>query len=138
VQVGIGKSAGGWHFTLRGKINVETNDLSPREFPMSVNPIPAGFHTIAPNIIVKNIDAALSFCNQAISLKFQLLSIQFTSEAFETGRKMHYEKAPRFRRSRLGWAPPPLRCAVQGFAPLRRRSRVTAVVCPVGKDYRRA
>ena len=34
---------------------------------------------------------------------------------------MHYERAPRFRRSRLDVAPPPLRCAVQGFAPLRRR-----------------
>ncbi len=51
---------------------------------------------------------------------------------------MHYERAPRFRRSKPDEAPPPLRCAVQGFAPLRRRSRVTAVVCPVGKDYRRA
>jgi len=40
-----------------------------------------------------------------------------------TGRlgSMHYERAPRFRRSRLDVAPPPLRCAVQGFAPLRRR-----------------
>src|ERR1700733_16195269 len=28
---------------------------------------------------------------------------------------MHYEKAPRFRRSKLGWGPPPLRCAVQGL-----------------------
>jgi hypothetical protein len=34
---------------------------------------------------------------------------------------MHYERAPRFRRSKPGEAPPPLRCAVQGFAPLRRR-----------------
>ena len=51
---------------------------------------------------------------------------------------MHYERAPRFRRSKPDEAPPPLRCAVQGFAPLRRRSRVTAVVCSVGKDYRRA
>jgi hypothetical protein len=34
---------------------------------------------------------------------------------------MHYEKAPRFRRSKPDEAPPPLRCAVQGFAPLRRR-----------------
>ena len=34
---------------------------------------------------------------------------------------MHYERAPRFRRSKLGVAPPPLRYAVQGFAPLRRR-----------------
>ena len=34
---------------------------------------------------------------------------------------MHYERAPRFRRSRLDEAPPPLRYAVQGFAPLRRR-----------------
>jgi PhnB protein len=32
---------------------------------MSVNPIPAGFHTIAPNIIVKNIDAAVSFYKRA-------------------------------------------------------------------------
>ena len=32
---------------------------------MSVNPIPAGFHTIAPNIIVKNIDAASSFYKRA-------------------------------------------------------------------------
>ena len=34
---------------------------------------------------------------------------------------MHYERAPRFRRSKPDEAPPPLRCAVQGFAPLRRR-----------------
>jgi hypothetical protein len=34
---------------------------------------------------------------------------------------MHYEKAPRFRRSTPDEAPPPLRCAVQAFAPLRRR-----------------
>ncbi|MGO9305618.1 MAG: hypothetical protein ACLP3R_18300, partial [Candidatus Korobacteraceae bacterium] len=33
---------------------------------------------------------------------------------------MHYERAPRFRRSKLDAAPPPLRYAVQGFAPLRR------------------
>src|ERR1019366_6846279 len=33
---------------------------------------------------------------------------------------MHYERAPRFRRWKLDVAPPPLRCAVQGFAPLRR------------------
>ena len=32
---------------------------------MSVNPIPAGFHTVAPNIIVKNVDAAVSFYKQA-------------------------------------------------------------------------
>jgi len=32
---------------------------------MSINPIPAGFHTIAPNIIVKNVDAAVSFYKQA-------------------------------------------------------------------------
>jgi hypothetical protein len=40
---------------------------------------------------------------------------------------MHYEKAPRFRRSKPDEAPPPLRCAVQGFAPLRRRWGVTGV-----------
>ena len=34
---------------------------------------------------------------------------------------MHYERAPRFRRSKLEGAPPPLRYA-EGFAPLRRRS----------------
>jgi PhnB protein len=28
---------------------------------MGVNPIPAGFHTIVPNIIVKSVDAAVSF-----------------------------------------------------------------------------
>jgi hypothetical protein len=28
---------------------------------------------------------------------------------------MHYERAPRFRRSRLDVAPPPLGCAVQGL-----------------------
>lgn len=32
---------------------------------MSVNPIPEGFHTVAPNIIVKNIDAAVSFYKRA-------------------------------------------------------------------------
>jgi PhnB protein len=32
---------------------------------MSVDPIPAGFHTIAPNIIVKSVDAAVSFYKQA-------------------------------------------------------------------------
>jgi hypothetical protein len=31
-----------------------------------------------------------------------------------------------------------LRSAVHGFAPLRRRQRVTAVVCAVREDYRRA
>jgi hypothetical protein len=34
-------------------------------------------------------------------------------------------------------APPPLRYAVQGFAPLRRRLGVTAMVNRVGEDYRR-
>src|SRR6478736_649337 len=43
------------------------------------------------------------------------------------GRSMHYEKAPRFRRPKPDEAPPPLRCAVQGFAPLRRRLGVTGV-----------
>jgi hypothetical protein len=38
-----------------------------------------------------------------------------------TGGSMHYERAPRFRRSKPDEAPPPLGCAVQGFAPLRRR-----------------
>jgi hypothetical protein len=51
---------------------------------------------------------------------------------------MHYERAPRFRRLKPDEAPPPLRCAVQGFAPLRRRLGVTAVVYPVGKNQRRA
>jgi PhnB protein len=32
---------------------------------MSVNPIPAGFHSITPNIIVKSVDAAVSFYKQA-------------------------------------------------------------------------
>ena len=32
---------------------------------MSVNPIPTGFHTIAPNIIVKNVEAAVSFYRRA-------------------------------------------------------------------------
>jgi PhnB protein len=32
---------------------------------MSVDPIPAGFHTIAPNIIVKSVDAAVSFYQRA-------------------------------------------------------------------------
>ena len=32
---------------------------------MSVNPVPAGFHTVAPNIIVENVDAAVSFYKQA-------------------------------------------------------------------------
>jgi hypothetical protein len=40
---------------------------------------------------------------------------------------MHYEKAPRYRRSKPDEAPPPLRCAVQGFGPLRRRLGVTGV-----------
>jgi hypothetical protein len=31
------------------------------------------------------------------------------------------KERPRFRRSKPDEAPPPLRCAVQGFAPLRRR-----------------
>jgi len=33
---------------------------------------------------------------------------------------MHYERAP-LQKVEAGVAPPPLRCAVQGFAPLRRR-----------------
>ena len=32
---------------------------------MSVNPIPEGFHTIAPNIIVKSVDEAVSFYKRA-------------------------------------------------------------------------
>ena len=32
---------------------------------MSVNPMPAGFHTVAPNIIVKSVDAAVSFYKRA-------------------------------------------------------------------------
>jgi hypothetical protein len=32
---------------------------------MSINPIPAGFHTLVPNIIVKNVDAAVSFYRRA-------------------------------------------------------------------------
>jgi PhnB protein len=32
---------------------------------MSINPIPAGFHTIAPNIIVKSVDEAVSFYKRA-------------------------------------------------------------------------
>ena len=32
---------------------------------MDVNPIPAGFHTIAPNIIVKSVDEAVSFYKRA-------------------------------------------------------------------------
>lgn len=32
---------------------------------MNVNPIPAGFHTIAPNIIVKSVDEAVSFYKRA-------------------------------------------------------------------------
>jgi PhnB protein len=40
--------------------------VSPlKERFMSVNPIPAGFHTIAPNIIVKSVDAAVSFYKRA-------------------------------------------------------------------------
>jgi len=36
---------------------------------MSVNPIPAGFHTVAPNIIVKSVDEAVSFYKRALGLK---------------------------------------------------------------------
>ena len=32
---------------------------------MSINPIPAGFHTIVPNIIVKSVDEAVSFYKRA-------------------------------------------------------------------------
>ena len=32
---------------------------------MSINPIPAGFHTIAPNIIVKSVDEPVSFYKRA-------------------------------------------------------------------------
>src|SRR6267378_898440 len=35
------------------------------------------------------------------------------SPHFLRSRSMHYERAPRFRRSKLDVAPPPLRCAVQ-------------------------
>jgi len=31
LQEGVGKSAGEWHFTLGGKIDVDTNELSPKE-----------------------------------------------------------------------------------------------------------
>ncbi len=44
-------------------------------------------------------------------------------------RSMHYERAPRFRRSKLDVAPPPLHCAVQGFAPLRRLESNCSGVC---------
>ena len=71
---------------------------------------------------------------------------------FDSARKMiHVEKITRVAgqcimkerpasegRSRMRHGGPPLRYAVQGFAPLRRRLGVTAVVCPVRKDYRRA
>jgi hypothetical protein len=36
---------------------------------------------------------------------------------------MQYERAPRFTRSKVGEAPPPLRYAMPGCAPLRRRMR---------------
>src|SRR5260370_16531896 len=41
---------------------------------------------------------------------------------------MHYERAPRFGRSKLDGAPPPLRCAVQGL-----RSATAAIGLPVVK-----
>jgi len=34
---------------------------------------------------------------------------------------MHYERAPHFKGLNVDMAPPPLRYAVPGFAPLRRR-----------------
>ncbi len=40
---------------------------------MSVNPITAGFHTIAPNNIVKSVDAAVSFYKRAIFSKQMFL-----------------------------------------------------------------
>ncbi len=40
---------------------------------------------------------------------------------------MHYEKAPRFRRSRPDGAPPSLRCAVQGFASAALESNCSIV-----------
>jgi uncharacterized glyoxalase superfamily protein PhnB len=42
---------------------------------MSVNPIPAGFHSIAPNIIVKSVDAAVSFYKQAFGAEENPASI---------------------------------------------------------------
>jgi hypothetical protein len=44
---------------------------------------------------------------------------------------MHYERAPRFRRSESNEAPPPLRWAVQGFAPLRRRLGEIPYIGPI-------
>jgi PhnB protein len=35
--------------------------MQVKESFMSVNPIPAGFHTVAPNIIVRSVDEAVSF-----------------------------------------------------------------------------
>ena len=76
------------------------------------------------------------FCRAAISSRTHV-NCFYQAIALKTPQCIMKER-PAFRRSQPDEAPPPLRCAVQGFAPLRRRSRVTAVVCSVGKDYRRA
>ena len=47
----------------------------------------------------------------------QMASLSETRD-YAQNPSMHYEKAPPCRRSRPDVAPPPLRCAVQGFAPL--------------------
>src|ERR1017187_788153 len=70
----------------------------------------------------------LSRKNFAFSTSYRFIPAH-KNPHFTQNPSMHYEKAPRFRRSKPDEAPAPLRCVVQGFAALRRRSRVTAVVC---------
>src|SRR5215831_3478246 len=45
-------------------------------------------------------------------------------QAFGADFTMHYERAPPPPEARRGAAPPPLRCALEGFATLRRRWRL--------------
>jgi hypothetical protein len=61
-----------------------------------------------------------------------LLSVEFCFTL-----KTYIKGAPFYNASKPDEAPPPLRCAVQGFAPLRRRCGVTAMANRVRRNRRR-
>jgi len=52
---------------------------------VSVNPIPAGFHTITPNIIVKSVDEAVSFYKRAFG------AVEILRLSMPDGKVVHCE-----------------------------------------------
>lgn len=52
---------------------------------MSVNAVPTGFHTIAPNIIVKSVDAAVSFYKRAFG------AVEILRLSMADGKVVHCE-----------------------------------------------